>query len=242
MRDASGRDRDPSVAGSSGPENSYILDGINTTDPAFGGGGANLPFEFVQEVQIKTGRFGADQGLSTGGVFNVITKTGGNEFHGDLFAYGLPKSFVRDDQELPAYGLRPRMAIRRLDAGGDIGGPIIKNRLTFFAAFNPQYRTNNYLDADVPSRGTGQDQDAVLFGQDLMVDQQQQHMQPSRPLVISPRKQASCSAVPVLALDPNSFPGTRETGGHNYSARLNSNIRQNWIGEFYVRYALSANK
>jgi hypothetical protein len=68
LRDASGRERDPSVAGSSGPENSYILDGINTTDPAFGGGGANLPFEFVQEVEIKTGAFGADQGLSTGGV------------------------------------------------------------------------------------------------------------------------------------------------------------------------------
>ena len=48
LRDAAGRDRDPSVAGSSGPENNYILDGVNTTDPAFGGAGANLPFEFVQ--------------------------------------------------------------------------------------------------------------------------------------------------------------------------------------------------
>src|SRR6185312_4431436 len=48
LRDASGRDRDPSVGGSSGPENNYILDGVTTTDPAFGGGGANMPFEFVQ--------------------------------------------------------------------------------------------------------------------------------------------------------------------------------------------------
>ncbi|HMJ26801.1 MAG TPA: carboxypeptidase-like regulatory domain-containing protein, partial [Pyrinomonadaceae bacterium] len=54
LRDATGRDRDPSVGGSSGPENNYILDGVNTTDPAFGGSGANLPFEFVQEVEIKT--------------------------------------------------------------------------------------------------------------------------------------------------------------------------------------------
>src|SRR5947199_5432624 len=107
LRDASGRDRDPSVAGSSGPENSYILDGVNTTDPAFGGGGANLPFEFVQEVQIKTSAFGADQGLSTGGVFNVITKTGGNEFHGDLFAYGLPSSFVRETKNFPFTGSAP---------------------------------------------------------------------------------------------------------------------------------------
>ena len=55
LRDSSGRDQDPSVAGSSGLENGYILDGVNTTDPAYGGSGANLPFEFVQEVEIKTG-------------------------------------------------------------------------------------------------------------------------------------------------------------------------------------------
>src|SRR6185436_17018710 len=69
LRDATGRDRDPSVAGSSGPENNYILDGVNTTDPAFGGSGANLPFEFVQEVEIKTGAYGAEYGKSTGGIF-----------------------------------------------------------------------------------------------------------------------------------------------------------------------------
>ena len=62
LRDASGRDRDPSVAGSSGPENNYILDGVNATDPAFGGSGANLPFEFVQEIEIKTGAYGAEYG------------------------------------------------------------------------------------------------------------------------------------------------------------------------------------
>ena len=60
LKDASGRDRDPSVGGASGPENNYILDGVNTTDPAFGGSGANLPFEFIQEVEIKTGSYGAE--------------------------------------------------------------------------------------------------------------------------------------------------------------------------------------
>src|SRR6185437_12775709 len=76
LRDSSGRERDPSVAGSSGPENKYILDGVTVTDPAFGGSGANLPFEFVQELEIKTGAYGADIGRATGGVFNVITKSG----------------------------------------------------------------------------------------------------------------------------------------------------------------------
>src|SRR5678815_2034331 len=96
LRDATGRDRDPSVAGSSGPENNYILDGVNVTDPAFGGSGANLPFEFVQEVEIKTGAYGPEYGKATGGIFNVITKSGGNTFRGDLFGYGTSKGLVRE--------------------------------------------------------------------------------------------------------------------------------------------------
>src|SRR5215204_450530 len=107
LRDASGRERDPSVGGSSGPENNYILDGVGVSDPAFGGSGANLPFEFVQEVEVKTGAYGAEYGRSTGGIFNVITKSGGNEFHGDAFAYFAAKGFVRDTNQFPFVGSAP---------------------------------------------------------------------------------------------------------------------------------------
>src|SRR5207237_6026624 len=122
LRDASGRDRDPSVAGSSGPENNYILDGVNTSDPAFGGSGANLTFEFVQEVEIKTGAYGAEYGKSTGGIFNVITKSGGNEVHGDGFGYFTTKGLVRKTNEFPFVGSAPN-GFSEIDAGIDIGGP-----------------------------------------------------------------------------------------------------------------------
>src|SRR3954447_22471960 len=144
LRDASGRERDPSVAGSSGPENNYILDGVNTTDPAFGGSGANLPFEFVQEVEVKTGAFGAEYGKATGGIFNVITKSGGNEFHGDLFGYFSTKGLVREVKNLPFTGSAAN-GFSEADLGGDIGGPIVKDKLWFFGAFNPQKRKNYYL-------------------------------------------------------------------------------------------------
>src|SRR3982751_3475126 len=144
LRDASGRDRDPSVAGSSGPENNYILDGVNTTDPAFGGSGANLPFEFVQEVEIKTGAYGAEYGKATGGIFNVITKSGGNEFHGDLYGFGTTKGLVREVKNFPFTGSAAN-GFSEVDLGGDIGGPIIKDKLWFFGAFNPQTRKNYYL-------------------------------------------------------------------------------------------------
>src|SRR5919112_751207 len=146
LRDASGRDRDPSVAGSSGPENNYILDGVTVSDPAFGGSGANLPFEFVQEVEVKTGAYGADIGKSTGGVFNVITKSGSNEFRGDVFAYFTAKSFVREvkSSAFPRTGAAPS-GFSEVDAGVDVGGPIVKDKLWFFGAFNPQHRKNYSL-------------------------------------------------------------------------------------------------
>src|ERR1051325_2165441 len=144
LRDASGRDRDPSVAGSSGLENLYIFDGINTTDPSFGGSGANLPFEFIQEVEIKTGAFGAEYGLTTGGIFNVLTKSSGNELHGDGFAYFTTKGMVSGTKHFPFTGAAPN-GFSEIDAGFDLGGALKKDRLWFFGAFNPQRRENSYF-------------------------------------------------------------------------------------------------
>ncbi len=238
LRDASGRDRDPSVGGSSGPENNYILDGVDTTDPAFGGSGANLPFEFVQEVEIKTGAFGAEYGKSTGGIFNVITKSGGNEFHGDIFGYTTAKSFVRDvkDTALPLVGAASSK-FSEIDAGVDIGGPISKDKLWFFGAFNPQKRTNEFLtqtfqvpvenDITTPfyagkltwgindqntftfsTFGDFTTQEGFLFGLN--------------------------TRVPGNGFGTNldSFRGEIKSGGHNYTTRLNSGWGSNWTGEF----------
>jgi outer membrane receptor protein involved in Fe transport len=234
LRDATGRDRDPSVAGSSGPENNYILDGVNTTDPAFGGSGANLPFEFVQEVEIKTGAYGPEYGKSTGGIFNVITKSGGNEFHGDIFGYGTSKGLVREVKNFPFTGSAAN-GFSEVDLGGDIGGPIIKDKLWFFGAFNPQKRKNYYLtqtfhtpvenDVTIPfyagkitwalnSRNTFT---ASTFGDFTKID----------------------GFLATLALNNvngfgdnvTAFEGRQETGGHNYAFRLNSTITNNFIAE-----------
>ncbi len=230
LRDASGRDRDPSVAGSSGPENSYILDGVNTTDPAFGGGGANLPFEFVQEVEIKTGSYGADQGLSTGGVFNVITKSGTNEFRGEVFAYGNPSSFVRETKNFPFTGLAPN-GFSEVDAGATLGGPIIKNRLTFFAAFNPQFRTNNYLTQTLRQEVEGKIRTPFYSGK-LTWSINNNNTFTASTFGDFTKEEGHLFAGSGFGANLDSFAGIRETGGHNYAFRLNSNIGQNHIGEF----------
>jgi outer membrane receptor protein involved in Fe transport len=234
LRDATGRDRDPSVAGSSGPENNYILDGVNTTDPAFGGSGANLPFEFVQEVEIKTGAYGAEYGKSTGGIFNVITKSGTNEFHGDLFGYGTTKGLVREVKNFPFTGSAAN-GFSEVDLGADIGGPLVKDKLWFFGAFNPQKRKNYYLtqtfhnavDNKVTIPFYAGKLTWALNGRNTLTGSTFGDFTKIEGFLAT----AALNNVNGFGDNINAFTGRQETGGHNYAVRLNSTIRNNFIAE-----------
>jgi len=241
LRDVSGRDRDPSVAGSSGLESRYILDGVNTTDPSFGGSGANLPFEFVQEVEIKTGAFGAEYGLTTGGIFNVLTKSGGNDLHGDVFVYFTTKGMVRGTKNFPSTGSAPN-GFSEIDAGFDLGGALKKDRLWFFGAFNPQRRENSYftqtLRQPVSSRVT-----TPFYAAKLTYAPNVRHTFTFSTFgdftkITGFGVNMSGNVMPLggplsgFGADPNSFLGEGELGGSNYTARLNSTLTPKWIGEF----------
>jgi outer membrane receptor protein involved in Fe transport len=232
LRDASGRDRDPSVAGSSGPENNYILDGVNTTDPAFGGSGANLPFEFVQEVEIKTGAYGAEYGRATGGIFNVITKSGSNEFHGDAFGYFQSKGLVRETKQFPFTGSAPN-GFSEVDAGFDIGGPIAKDKLWFFGAFNPQRRENSFLTQtfhqEVENKIT-----TPFYSGKLTWAINQNHTFTFSTFGDFTRQEGFLFGGSGFGADPATFQGEIETGGSNYAFRLNSTFNPRFIGEFAV--------
>lgn len=232
LRDSSGRDRDPSVAGSSGPENNYILDGVTVTDPAFGGSGANLPFEFVQEIEIKTGAYGADIGKSTGGVFNVITKSGTNEFHGDAYAYFVTEGLVREvkSSAIPRIGAAPN-GYSEVDAGFDIGGPIVKDKLWFFGAFNPQRRENFFLTQtflqEVNNRVT-----TPFYAGKLTWQPTQNHTFTFSTFGDFTKQEGHLFGFSGFGANLGSFRGTTETGGSNYAFRLNSTFTPNFIGEF----------
>lgn len=230
LRDSSGRDRDPSVGGSSGPENNYILDGVNTTDPAFGGSGANLPFEFVQEVEIKTGAFGAEYGKATGGIFNVITKSGSNEFHGDAFGYFTTKGLVRETKNFPFTGSAPS-GFSEIDAGVDIGGPIMKDKLWFFAAFNPQQRKNNFLTQTFHLPVENKISTPFYSGK-LTWGINQNHTFTFSTFGDFTKQTGFLFGGSGFGADVNSFAGEIQTGGHNYAFRLNSTFTPTFTGEF----------
>ncbi len=125
------------VNGASGPENQYIIDGVNTTSIELGGESANLNFDFIQEVQVKTGGYNAEFGRATGGILNVITKSGGNEFEGSVYAYNESRDSVAHAESVGVLG-STALGTDRSDYGVTLGGPIIKDRLWFFTGLNPQ--------------------------------------------------------------------------------------------------------
>ncbi len=232
LRDSSGRDRDPSVGGSSGPENNYILDGVGVADPAFGGSGGNLPFEFVQEIEIKTGAYGAEYGKSTGGIFNVITKSGTNDIRGDAFGYFTTKGLVRDTKTsaIPRTGSAPN-GFSEIDAGFDIGGPIKKDKLYFFGAFNPQRRQNYFLTQTFLSSVHNKVTTPFYSGK-ITWQVNQNNVFNFSTFGDFTKQQGFLFGGSGFGANINSFRGEIQTGGSNYAARLNSTINPNWIGEF----------
>ena len=154
-----GRDN-PSISGGSALDNLYVADGVNITDSAFGGIGTfsrsygalgtGINTAFVKEVQVKTGGFEPQYGQATGGIVNIITQSGGNEFHGAVYGYMRPGVFEarrkqRDDFSVNKVG--ELLDAENFDAGVDVGGPAIKNKLFFFGSFNPSLRRDHVIGA-----------------------------------------------------------------------------------------------
>ena len=138
-----------SVDGSSGAENVFYVDGVDTTSMYNGLNNQNLRVETVQEFQLKTAGYEAEFGGAMGGVLSVQTKSGSNEFHGSLLWYGsgsaldgAPNRRLRldpaQDTDVAEYVLDPEDRIITNEFGFTAGGPVWRDRAWFFGALLPQ--------------------------------------------------------------------------------------------------------
>lgn len=130
-----------SFAGQRGINGNIMVDGADYNQPFFGGirGGERSNFNFtipqgaVQEFQAVSAGYAAEYGRSTGGVLNVITKSGTNEIHGGGFYQNRNRSLSADN---PIFKRQPSESLQQF--GGNVGGPLIKNRLFYFGALEHQ--------------------------------------------------------------------------------------------------------
>jgi hypothetical protein len=135
------------IDGASGSENKYIMDGVDTTEPRTGVPGKVLITDFIDEVQVKSAGYAAEYGGAVGGVINVITKTGTNNFSGSVGGYYTDRrwggqvrptlQFSVANPDVTEYHTYPRDRVRRPEPGFTLGGPILKDSLWFFAAYEP---------------------------------------------------------------------------------------------------------
>ncbi|MBC7901331.1 MAG: TonB-dependent receptor [Saprospiraceae bacterium] len=144
------------VDGATNSENSFIIDGQEVTNYRMAGINANnmVPFPIVQELQVKSSGFEAEYGGATGGVINVVTKGGNNEYRGEVgmqfntskfngdprptllrFTNGLSGAAFRQSTELFN---APKAASLNFFPTVNLSGPIIKDRLWFFGSYSPQ--------------------------------------------------------------------------------------------------------
>jgi outer membrane receptor protein involved in Fe transport len=130
------------VAGSTAYENRYFLDGSDVTALQFGGLGAPVLSDFLEEVEVITGAYNAEYGRSTGGFINAVTRTGSNELHGSVFGYVTPGALVAARDRTPSQ-TSPIDAQRDLtyqtDIGFDLGGPILRDKAWFYVGFSPSF-------------------------------------------------------------------------------------------------------
>jgi hypothetical protein len=162
------------IDGASGAENTFIIDGQEVSNFRTGtlNTNNNIPFQFVQEVQIKSSGFEAEFGGATGGVINVVTRGGGNEFRGEAgiefnpaFGRGDNRPFLNRTQFGPTTSITTisEYIDTPKDQGTDffpyfsIGGPIVKDRAWFFASYAPQFINRDRTFNLYPSATTGRD-------------------------------------------------------------------------------------
>jgi len=123
-------DQFPWVYGATWSDNAYLVDGFNSTDPSDGINYPRFAFDAIEEASALTGGMSAEFGFGTGGVLNVVTKSGGNSFHGTFDARYLDQRFFEssDEDESDEEDFFNNVLAATL------GGPILGDRLWFFAA------------------------------------------------------------------------------------------------------------
>jgi outer membrane receptor protein involved in Fe transport len=134
--------------GARGIQNSFNIDGANSQSSFFGEerGGTRPPFTFsqaaIKEFQVLRSSYNL-QFQATGGVINAITKSGTNEFHGEVFGYYTDDSLSEDYALLEEGDETP--SSEQLQYGFALGGPIVRDRLHFFTSFDTQdFETPKY--------------------------------------------------------------------------------------------------
>ncbi len=213
------------IYGATSHENQWNVDGVNTTGVYRGTQAKKVAPEFIEEVEVKTGGYGAEYGGALGGVINVVTKAGGNEFHGDVFTHRdvwTSDTFVPGGDDVVEEDWRTESW--HLDVGADLGGYLWKDHLWFFGAFNlvenqaelSRYEPTAFVSTE--DRFPSDSRESVYSGKLTW------KAGPSTSVVgtvfADPMTHQGVTGDPPVNPDPSTWYSARNRGGTNFGVRL----------------------
>ena len=226
-----------SIYGSTSAENLFLIDGVNTTNVIKGFQGKNINTEFIQEVEVKTGGYQAEYGRNTGGVINVITKSGGNEFHGDVFGYyNTPGMSANQNFETtPTYSQSGRRAGTRRAASSPTGqrarkaawtsaATSWKDRIWFFGAYDrvdDRPRPRAARPASVAGERLPSTTSSEPVGREADVQRRARARRSSATMFSDPQTNTGALLVPARLESGRRTTAGATSGGTDYAGRLN---------------------
>jgi hypothetical protein len=144
-------------AGATGLENRYFVDGIDVTDPYRNATGMDLPYNFVRELQVRTGAYQAEYASSLGGTLNVVTPSGGNDRNAEVFGFLTGNGFSATPRSIPNVS-SPHQSYSVYDFGFGTGGLFVRDRLWYYVAYSPSFDRE---DVTIPGMGDVEDRIAA---------------------------------------------------------------------------------
>ena len=231
----------PTMLGSSGAENKYIIDGIDATGIMTGSQTKTVLVDFIDQVNVKTQGANAEFGGFTGGMVEAITKSGSNQFTGNVFGFFQGGSLQQGNSTADR---RPQTTTtvgniaHQYDGGFTAGGPIAKDRLWFFGGYNP---FNERDEASVirplgstpgtPAVGSVVPQTTTrnLYSGKLTY-KAGRNQTVDFSVVGDPSKQDGYVVAPnTIAGPPSTFNGTINTGAPAFRGSYNGVFANNWL-------------
>ena len=230
----------PQVSGGGGRNINYLIDGGDNNDDTVGGLVQLFPLDSIGEFNFETQRFRADTGRANGGTIKVVTKSGTNEFKGSVFEFFRDKGLNGKTHTEEVNNL-PKGDYRKHQYGASLGGPIVKNRTHFFAAFE---RIQQDTTQPVSTKGLFPDKDGVFalpYRENMAVAKLTHQLNPNH--YLSLRYGFNNNSQPYGA-SPSSPPenwGISKNTFHSMNANLNSVLGGGRLNEFTFQFTYFLN-
>ena len=226
----------PQINGGNGRNVNYQIDGGDNNDDTVGGLLQLFPLEAIQEFNFLTSRYKAEYGRSNGGVMNIVTKSGTNDYHGSFFEMFRDQS-MNAKTETERRGDVDKQDYRRNQFGGSFGGPVLRDRMHFFAAVE---RTNQDTTQAVTTKGLFTAKDGIFatpYRETLFTGKATSNLTPSQYLTVRYGRNQNSQPYGATPLATQDNWGDSKNKFNSINVNHNASLSGSRLNEFVFQYA-----